>query len=141
MSRSWNDLHPATRMRGKAVAAAMAEYGYPIFICRTYDTLKKQETLYEQGRTKPGNVVTWIKKGWHNIRVDGKPCARAIDFAFKKQKRFLDRGNWHKDWPWKRLKIIAKACDFDRPIARDKGHLVDRQGQTFTQAWGLSDKN
>lgn len=143
MSRSKDDLHPATRIRYNAVEAAMAAYGYPIAITRTYDTLIKQMKLYSIGRTTEldRDPVTKIKKGWHNIRKNGKPCARAIDARFKKQKRFPNRGNWHKDWPWNRLKKIAKACDLDIPIVWDKGHIIDRQGETFSQAWKNSDKN
>jgi len=142
MSRSLDDLHPATRMRVKAVMAAMREYGYPMFVVRSYDSLKRQEQLYAQGRTTPGEIVTWITKGWHNIRMEGKPCARAVDLAFKKQPtRFPDRDNWSLKWPWDRLKRIAEACDLARPLAKDKGHLIDPQGQTFTEVWNASDKN
>lgn len=141
MSRNKDDLHPATKIRYNAVEAAMAAYGYPICITRTYDSLNTQAKLYAQGRTAPGKIVTKIKKGWHNLRKDGKPCAHAIDVRFKKQKRFPNRGPWHKDWPWKRLKKIAKACDLDIPIVWDKGHIIDRQGETFSQAWKNSDQN
>jgi len=141
MSRSLDDLDPATKMRARAVMAAMREYGYPIFIVRTYDTLNRQAKLYAQGRTTPGAKVTWITKGWHNLRKNGKPCGRAIDWAFKKQKRFPNRANWSLEWPWDRLMKIAKACDLTRTLARDKGHLVDTQGQKFSEAWNASDKN
>lgn len=140
MSRSKNDLHPATRMRVNAVIAAMGAYGYPLMIIRTYDTLKRQEKLYAQGRTTPGNIVTKIKKGWHNIRKNNKPCARAVDFAFKKQKRFPNRGPWDENWPWERLRKIGAACDLTKPLKWDLGHLVDKQDQTFRQAWEESDK-
>lgn len=141
MSKSLNDLHPATRLRVMAVMAAMAAFGYPMFIVRTYDTLKRQKKLYAQGRTTPGARVTWITKGWHNIRVNGKPCARAVDLAFKKQRRFTDRNNWSLDWPWKRVMLVAKGCDLTRTLVRDKGHLVDKQGESFKQAWKSSDQN
>lgn len=143
MSRSKEDLNSATKFRFEVVEVAMAQFGYPILITRTYDTLDKQLKLFAIGRTVELNrgTVTKIKKGWHNIRENGKPCARAIDVRFKKQKRFPDRGPWNKDWPWSRLKKIAKACDLDIPISWDKGHIIDRQGETFSQAWSKSDKN
>ncbi len=140
MSKSKDDLHPATKLRLNAVMAAMEAYGYPMFIVRTYDTLARQSRLYAQGRTTPGNIVTKIRRGWHNIRMNGKPSARATDLAFKKQKRFPGRLNWDDKWPWERLKKLAKACDLDIPIRWDKGHLIDKQGQTFSQAWSASDK-
>lgn len=114
--------------------AAMAAYGYPMFIVRTFDTPAKQLKIYAQGRTEKGPIVTWTKFGWHNLKKRGKPDARAADLAFRKQKRFPGRGNWSLKWPWARLKTIAAACDLSRPLARDKGHLVDKQGQTFKEA-------
>jgi hypothetical protein len=140
MSKSKNDLHPATRIRCNAVMAAMRAYGYPLFIVRTYDTLSKQEKLYAQGRTEPGAIVTKIKRGWHNIRKDGKPCARAIDWAFCDQEQFIERDPWHKDWPWERLRKIAEACDLKKTLKWDLGHMVDQQGENFKTAWRNSDQ-
>lgn len=135
MSRNWKDCDPATEMRVKATLAAMNEYGYPMFVVRTYDSLDRQMELYNQGRTTPGDIVTWTKRGWHNLTKDGKPNARAVDVAFKEQTRFPGRSPWSLLWPWDRLHKIAKACDLSIPVARDKGHLVDMQGETFNQAW------
>ncbi len=141
MSRNTQALDPGTAMRVKAAMAAMKAFGYPMFIIRTYDTLETQLEIFAQGRTKPGNIVTWIKRGWHNLRLGGKPCARAVDLAFRKQERFPDRDPWSLQWPWERLKKVARGCDLTRPLARDKGHLVDKQGQTFAEAWRDSDRN
>ncbi len=136
MSRDLNHLNPATKIRVRAVMAAMKEYGYPLFIVRTYDTPEKQLKIYAQGRTTPGKKVTWTKRGWHNLKKGGKPCARATDLAFKKQVRFaFGEDPWSLKWPWERLRTIAKACDLSRPLARDKGHLVDKQGESFKEAW------
>ncbi len=135
MSRSKDDLNPGTRLRVEATMAAMAAYGYPMFIVRTYDTEAKQMKIYNQGRTTPGKKVTWTKRGWHNLTKKGKPDARAVDLAFRKQKRFKGRGNWSLKWPWDRLRKIAEACDLKRTLARDKGHLVDMQGESFKEAW------
>jgi len=128
-------------MRVKAVMAAMKEYGYPMFIVRTYDTLERQGRLYAQGRTMPGKMVTWTKRSWHNLRKGGKPCARAIDLAFLKQKRFPDRGYWSLSWPWERLIRLGNACDLTRTVRMDLGHLVDKRNESFTDAWNKSDKN
>jgi peptidoglycan L-alanyl-D-glutamate endopeptidase CwlK len=140
LSKSKSDLHTATRIRCNATMAAMRAYGYPIFIVRTYDTLTKQEKLYAQGRTTPGKIVTKIKKGWHNIRQDGKPCARAIDWAFCEQEQFPNRDSWSMDWPWDRLKKIAEACDLKKTLKWDYGHFVDKQGEKFKEAWRNSDQ-
>jgi hypothetical protein len=140
VSRSKDDLDPATAMRARAVEAAMEAYGYPLMATHTYRTLKKQEKLYAQGRTTPGKRVTKVKRGWHNLRKNGKPAARAIDWAFKKQRRFPGRGNWDEHWPWKRLERIANACDLKKTLNWDYGHLVDTRGERFAAAWSKSDK-
>jgi len=122
-------------MRVKAVMAAMRELGYPMFVVRTYDTPEKQLQIYAQGRTKPGAKVTWTKIGWHNLRMKARPSARAVDLAFKKQDRFsFGQDPWSYNWPWKRLHKVARALGLSIPLAKDKGHLVDKQGQTFKEA-------
>jgi hypothetical protein len=143
MSKRKEDLNFATKFRYEVVEVAMAQFGYPLFIVRTYDSLAKQLKLYAIGRTVQLNrdPVTKIKEGWHNIRENGNPCARAIDVAFKRQIRFPGRSNWDENWPWERLKKIAIACDLAIPISWDKGHIIDRQGETFKQAWAKSDRN
>lgn len=140
MSRSYDDMDPATAMRCHAVEAAMAAYGYPLKVIRTYDPLSRQMKLYNQGRTTPGKIVTKVKRGWHNLRMKGKPKARAIDWAFKKQRRFPDRDNWNMDWPWARLERIANACDLKKTLRWDYGHFVDTRGESFSSAWSKSDK-
>lgn len=135
MSRKWSDCHKGTEMRVKAALAAMKELGYPMFVVRTYDSLEKQAEIYAQGRTKPGKIVTWTKRGWHNLTKNGEPCARAVDVAFKRQERFPGRGEWSLQWPWERLHKVAKALGLSITVPRDKGHLVDTQGETFNQAW------
>ena len=141
MSRSLDDLDPGTRVRVRAIMAAMEAYGYPLFIVRTYDPLSRQAKLFAQGRTAPGNIVTKVKRGWHNLRKNGKPRARAVDFAFKKQKRFPGRKNFSKKWPWDRIRKIANGCDMKKTLKWDLGHMVDSQGETFSQAWRKSDGN
>lgn len=139
MSKSWFHCHPGTAMRVQAVMAAMKCLGYPMFVVRTYDSIEKQSKIYAQGRTTPGVKVTWTRRGWHNLKKEGKPSARATDLAFRKQNRFawcqVPSGEWHHKWPWKRMQKIARALGLTIPLARDKGHLVDPQGETFKQAW------
>lgn len=137
MSRKWSDCHKGTELRVKAAMAAMEALGYPMFVVRTFDTREKQLKIYAQGRTTPGNIVTWTKQGWHNLTEDGEPSARAVDVAFRKQARFPGRGEWSHSWPWERLHKIAKALELSITVPRDKGHLVDKQGQTFKQAWKI----
>ena len=58
--------------------------GYPIFLTNTYRDDEKQAQLYAQGRTAPGDIVTWIKAGGKHGKTDsaGRPAAKAFDVAF-----------------------------------------------------------
>lgn len=61
------------------------EASRPFLTC-TYRSPEEQAELYAQGRTKPGKIVTQLKKGGkHN----SKP-AKAFDIAFKKPDGSLD---------------------------------------------------
>jgi len=67
----------------------------PVVTC-TYRSETEQAELYALGRTKPGKIVTQIKKGGkHNI----KP-SKAIDIAFKIGKEI--------DWDAKHFKRFAE---------------------------------
>lgn len=57
-----------------AFAVKMAETGIPFMLTCTRRTQEEQDTLYAQGRTAPGNIVTWTKKSKH---IEG----RAFDIA------------------------------------------------------------
>lgn len=40
-----------------------------VFITETYRSQKRQKYLYEQGRTRPGNIVTWTLDSNHKSRL------------------------------------------------------------------------
>ena len=46
-----------------------AEAGLRIQIIETYRSQDRQDWLYEQGRTRPGPVVTWTKHSKHTERI------------------------------------------------------------------------
>ena len=41
----------------------------PIFITETYRPQERQNELYAQGRTKPGQIVTWTLKSQHTSKL------------------------------------------------------------------------
>ena len=76
--------------------------GYDIFVTEGYRTQERQEYLYSLGRTRPGNIVTWIKNG--SIHQKGK----AIDIAFNGKELYP------KDYQtWRRVADIAKEHGLD----------------------------
>lgn len=72
----------------QAVDIWNAKYPHLVpFLTCTYRSRVEQNELYEQGRTKPGNIVTNAKAGQsaHNFLP-----ARAWDMAFKKEDGSVD---------------------------------------------------
>lgn len=69
-SRNLEDLHAPVRMRAQAFLDACKKAGIDILITSTYRDKESQAALYEQGRTKPGRIVTDAKAGqsFHNYR-------------------------------------------------------------------------
>lgn len=81
VSRKVSDLVPAMREKAKEFAVRMAEEGIPFMFTCTSRSQEEQDALYQQGRTKPGKIVTWTKHSLHTQRVafdiailrDGQP--------------------------------------------------------------------
>lgn len=67
-SRQVKDLLPALQVKFAAFAARMAEEELPFILTCTFRSQEEQDILYEQGRTRPGKVVTWTRKSKHTER-------------------------------------------------------------------------
>lgn len=81
------DMELAIVWRQSLVEYVMRYPNKPVpFLTCTHRTEKEQAELYAQGRTKPGPVVTWLKKG---SRHNEYP-AKAFDIAFKTTNNQLD---------------------------------------------------
>lgn len=78
------------------------EIGSPIFLTEGRRSSARQRWLYEQGRVRPGPIVTRAKPGQsaHEAGADG--LGRALDFAFRGPEPF---GEAH---PWSRIGAEAE---------------------------------
>lgn len=87
-SRNPLDLHPQTRDKLLSLLAAIAPLGFAVKLLDTARSPESQAALYAQGRSKPGNKVTWAtaEKTYHTKR-------RAFDFALLTPALALD-------WDW-----------------------------------------
>ena len=80
-SRRIEDLVPELQEKFALFKKMMDEAGIPFMVTCTYRTEAEQLELYAQGRTKPGQKVTWVRHSKHNDRKafdiaitrDGKP--------------------------------------------------------------------
>ena len=62
-SRSLDDLDPRFRPMAEAFLANLKSAGVDVVVICTLRTMNEQQALYDQGRTKPGPVVTRAKPG------------------------------------------------------------------------------
>ncbi|MBP3887600.1 MAG: M15 family metallopeptidase [Cellulosilyticum sp.] len=88
--RDINSLQPLAKKACTLFLAACAERGIDIFLTECYRSQERQDYLYEQGRTRPGKIVTWTRNSNHKGGM-------AWDIACKTPNDLYDK------------KIIAKA--------------------------------
>lgn len=79
-SRKIEDLDPRLQPLARAFAAKMAEAQLPFVFTCTYRSQEEQNSLYAQGRTKPGSVVTKVRHSKHTDRL-------AFDIAIVRSNR------------------------------------------------------
>lgn len=76
-SRSLDSLHPAFRTKAEEFLTAAHAAGLDVLVYCTLRTSLEQAELYEEGRTRPGKIVTNARAGQsaHNygLAFDGAP--------------------------------------------------------------------
>ncbi len=113
IDRDWEHLYLEFRKRLRLVfAEAEIATGHPWVIGEGFRSQERQTMLYNQGRTTPGDIVTWMRHPTHHgaglaadcypAKADGKtPDYDAPHSAFEKfraiyQKHGLGNGAWEK---------------------------------------------
>lgn len=61
-------LNEKTREAAVLFLRIAEDQGLEVMITETYRTQERQDYLYEQGRTRPGQVVTWTRNSQHTKR-------------------------------------------------------------------------
>src|SRR5690606_21288459 len=109
VEKSLELLHPEFRVRLEHVVTRMAEeHGHDVDIVETLRHQVRQNHLYEQGRSRPGDVVTWTRASNH---ATGGAADVIID------------GSWDNPAAYARLQRIAAQEGLRTLGARDPGHL------------------
>ena len=116
-SRNINDLLPNVKVRVEKFIELCDEEGIDLLITSTYRDNESQEALYEQGRTRPGKIVTNAKSGesWHNYRcaidivplVNGKPNWDGSDPIWKKIGELGEQAGLEWAGRWRSFKELA----------------------------------
>ena len=102
-------LDPAFRERLERVMERMQkEFGHDVSVVETVRTQARQNALYAQGRTAPGQVVTWTKNSKH-----GKGLAADL----------MVDSEWNNPQGYAHLAEIARQEGLRTLGARDPGHV------------------
>lgn len=99
-SRKIEDLTPDLQAKCREWEARMAEEEIDYLITCTKRSQEEQDALYEQGRSKPGKIVTWTRNSKH---IEGK----AFDIVV------IENGkpDWNITNPnWTRAGEIGRSC-------------------------------
>ena len=108
--RDINELTPTAQRACKLFVERCKAVGLNVLITETYRSQERQNYLYEQGRTRPGNKVTWTKNSRHTSRRAWDICQNV------KGKEYADSG-------------FFKAC----------GQIAKELGITWGGTWKQAD--
>lgn len=113
--RDINELDEDTQFYCKKFLDECKKHGLNVLITETYRSQERQNYLYEQGRTRPGQVVTWTRNSNHTGR-------RAFDICKNVKGHEYDDDNF-----FKQCANIAKQVGLDAGYywknPQDKPHI------------------
>lgn len=84
-----DELSPVAQKACKLFLEECKNANLDIFVTETYRSQARQNYLYEQGRTRPGDEITWTKNSNHTGRL-------AWDIAVNKPKSLYDVSTLNK---------------------------------------------
>lgn len=132
-SRDINELNPVAQQACRLFLDECKKAGLDIFITEAYRSQARQNYLYEQGRTRPGQKVTWTRSSNHTGRmawdIAVNPPKNLYDTAtLKKAGAIANRlgitwgGDWKgtPDMPHFEVKASWKAPKQSSPVANEK---------------------
>ena len=95
-----NNLHPSIRSKAGSMYIAARNRGIPLIFTSGLRTFDEQEYLYSQGRTRPGEIITYAKPGdsFHNYGL-------AFDLI-------PDVKDWENYSRWNEIEAIGKVLGF-----------------------------
>jgi len=126
-------LHETLHGPARRLLVTAFEEGLDLTVTQGLRTHEEQARLYAQGRTTPGNIVTWAQPGssWHNFGL-------ALDVALDGDPGPRIRPQWPNDRKlWTRVGEIGEALGFEwggRWERVDLPHFQMRGGLTMSQA-------
>lgn len=119
-------LLPLVQRQADLIIKEMEQRGHPVRLNEGFRSIERQNQLYAQGRTTPGNIVTNAKGGesFHNYGV-------AVDFVFRKE------GYDASEKLWQTLGKVGKKYGFE--WGGDWSGFVDRPHFEMKLGYSLKD--
>lgn len=124
-------LAPKVRRLALEALKECQDFGYNVHIFETWRSLDRQESLYAQGRTKPGKVVTRAVPG-KSFHLYGL----AFDWAFKVGLNW----SWDDSLPFDKVVSIFMAHGFDKPPSFEQAHCQISGGLTIEHIKRIVDR-
>lgn len=125
-----NGTHNVVRESALEMIRRAYKEGINVQISEGYRSNTRQNQLYAQGRTKPGNIVTNARAGqsWHNYGI-------AVDFFLTSNDG--NKALWTVNKDWRRAAQIGKSLGFE--WGGDWDGFVDNPHLQMSQGLSLSD--
>lgn len=157
VTKTCRDISELTEQAQKACNLFMDKCkakGLNVLITETYRSQERQNYLYEQGRTRPGNKVTWTKSSRHTSRRAWDICKNIkgqeySDGNFFKQcgeiaaelgitwggiwKSSPDTPHFEIDIDWKEPVVVVQATD--TALANAVSSIIKNGVQLTYNAW------
>ena len=90
--RDIKELNPVAQKACNLFMAECKKAGLNVCITETYRSQARQNYLYAQGRTRPGNKVTWTKNSRHTGRMAWDICKNVRGQEYSDDKFFEQCG-------------------------------------------------
>jgi len=117
-------LHPALRGKVEEALAECHSNDLMVYVFESYRTPARQQSLYDQGRTKKGRIVTNAIpfRSWHNYGL-------AFDLVFDGDERDGIQWSWDGDYNTEKL-AGDRRSDYERV-----GEIFVRYGFEWGAQW------
>ena len=143
--RDISELAPNAQKACKLFLEKCEENGLKVRITETYRSQKRQNYLYEQGRTRSGKVVTWTKNSRHTSRRAWDICKDVKGQEYSDSGFFKACGQIAKElnitWggTWKQADTPHFEIDTDWKESEDKP-MTQQERVKFNELVGIIDR-
>lgn len=120
-----SEMNPTVVRQTEAVCTELQDRGYHPYVVSGFRSFSEQNHIYEQGRSRPGPKVTWVRGGgsWHNYGL-------AVDIAFWNSSGSAP--SWSEGHPWHLIGEVGLKNGF----TRWGGDFGDRPHLEHHPRWG-----